>query len=298
MAVGSNSVNGPNDEGKGEKSSIMTAEFRRTTTRDTTKGHRVNFLSDAQWQCITDLILMVNSIENDPEFRRVILERLRMLIPFESAVFFLSDLSKRPPHNVHEWQVNPGFLDPVAIDVPANALHEYATKYYLHDTTAFADLRDLPSVFREESVAAPGYHDTAYFNDYLQGRNVVNCVFTNADGFLGAINLNRCPADGGFNDKELHILRILEPHVTNRLEMWHVAAGDDETETALAERFGISPREFDIIRCVTRGMSNTEIAGALDISSSTVKKHLESAFRKTRVTSRTELAILAKEHAH
>lgn len=41
----------------------------------------------------------------------------------------------------------------------------------------------------------------------------------------------------------------------------------------------VSPRQLEILRLVARGMSNDEIAGALSISSQTVKNHMTAAMR-------------------
>jgi pimeloyl-ACP methyl ester carboxylesterase/DNA-binding CsgD family transcriptional regulator len=49
----------------------------------------------------------------------------------------------------------------------------------------------------------------------------------------------------------------------------------------------VSPRELDVLRWVARGKTNAQIATALYVSESTVRKHLQNAYRKLDVTSRT-----------
>jgi DNA-binding NarL/FixJ family response regulator len=61
-------------------------------------------------------------------------------------------------------------------------------------------------------------------------------------------------------------------------------------------RFGLTPRELDIVRAIVAGASNKEIADSLRISPQTVKHHLTSIFEKTSATSRLELALLAIRH--
>jgi len=56
----------------------------------------------------------------------------------------------------------------------------------------------------------------------------------------------------------------------------------------------LTMREADVISLVTTGLSNKRIATRLDISVTTVKTHLRSAFQKLRVHSRAE-AMLAVE---
>jgi DNA-binding NarL/FixJ family response regulator len=62
----------------------------------------------------------------------------------------------------------------------------------------------------------------------------------------------------------------------------------------LAEAFTpLSPREMEILRLVTRGMSNKEIAYKLGISHQTVKNHMTSILRKLGVEDRTQAAVHA-----
>jgi DNA-binding NarL/FixJ family response regulator len=57
----------------------------------------------------------------------------------------------------------------------------------------------------------------------------------------------------------------------------------------------LTPRESDVVRCVAQGRRNKEIARDLGISEGTVKMHLHNLYEKLSVSSRTELAILARE---
>ena len=69
----------------------------------------------------------------------------------------------------------------------------------------------------------------------------------------------------------------------------------DRLPGRLAARFGISPREMDIIGLIVAGRSNHEIGAGLFISFSTVKNHVYSIFQKTGVKSRTQLVRLVRE---
>jgi DNA-binding NarL/FixJ family response regulator len=64
----------------------------------------------------------------------------------------------------------------------------------------------------------------------------------------------------------------------------------------LAERMGteeLTPREFDVLEQIVRGLSNKEIATELDISEATVKTHINSLLGKLGVTDRTQAATAA-----
>ncbi|KRC59440.1 LuxR family transcriptional regulator [Agromyces sp. Root81] len=55
----------------------------------------------------------------------------------------------------------------------------------------------------------------------------------------------------------------------------------------------LTARERDVLAAVTRGLGNTEIAGELHISLSTVKTHIASLMTKLGARNRVELAIWA-----
>jgi DNA-binding CsgD family transcriptional regulator len=54
-------------------------------------------------------------------------------------------------------------------------------------------------------------------------------------------------------------------------------------------RFGVSPREAEVLSLVLRGMKACEIATELSISQYTVKDHLKHAYAKLGISSRTQL---------
>jgi DNA-binding NarL/FixJ family response regulator len=55
----------------------------------------------------------------------------------------------------------------------------------------------------------------------------------------------------------------------------------------------LSAREMEVLSCVTKGMSNKEIANVLGISHQTVKNHVTSILRKLGVEDRTQATIYA-----
>src|SRR6185437_51933 len=58
----------------------------------------------------------------------------------------------------------------------------------------------------------------------------------------------------------------------------------------------LSAREQQVLRLVTKGLANKQIARSLGISESTVKAHISNVFRQIGVTDRTSAAIWARDH--
>jgi two-component system nitrate/nitrite response regulator NarL len=55
----------------------------------------------------------------------------------------------------------------------------------------------------------------------------------------------------------------------------------------------LTPRECEILQCITDGRSNKEIARDLNLTEATVKAHVKALLRKTQMTNRTQAAIWA-----
>ncbi len=58
----------------------------------------------------------------------------------------------------------------------------------------------------------------------------------------------------------------------------------------------LSPREQEVLRLVSQGLANKQIARALGITERTVKAHLGRVFREIGVPDRTSAALWAREH--
>ena len=56
---------------------------------------------------------------------------------------------------------------------------------------------------------------------------------------------------------------------------------------------GLSPRELDVLKFVSKGCANTEIAELLGVSHNTVKNHLKAIFEKMGAADRAEAVALA-----
>jgi serine/threonine protein kinase/DNA-binding CsgD family transcriptional regulator len=76
---------------------------------------------------------------------------------------------------------------------------------------------------------------------------------------------------------------------------WQAEAGKNRIliQFELLKPVELTPRELDVIRLVSEGLSNKEIGLALSISPRTVNFHLDNLFAKLGVRSRTEAAIFA-----
>jgi DNA-binding NarL/FixJ family response regulator len=67
----------------------------------------------------------------------------------------------------------------------------------------------------------------------------------------------------------------------------------DRKEDVLSRRFGLTPREAEVLYWLTLGKTNRDISTILGLSARTVNKHLEQVFQKMGIDNRTSAAVMA-----
>ncbi|WP_311561965.1 response regulator transcription factor [Peptoniphilus duerdenii] len=67
-----------------------------------------------------------------------------------------------------------------------------------------------------------------------------------------------------------------------------------EVKLGMTKSTDLTPREIQVLRLLTTGVGNDEIADSLGISLNTVKTHIQHLLDKTGFSSRTQLAIQAR----
>lgn len=112
---------------------------------------------------------------------------------------------------------------------------------------------------------------------------------------LALLTFVRTREDGPFTEQDEFYLRALSNHIdyaywrlANAAKPAPAAAG----VAALAERFGLTRREEEILRLVFQDQNNDEILDRLVISRNTLLKHLQNLYRKCGVSSRWDLLKL------
>jgi DNA-binding NarL/FixJ family response regulator len=87
---------------------------------------------------------------------------------------------------------------------------------------------------------------------------------------------------------------LIDPSITRRLiSRFALAARGPEPIPARLDQ--LTPRELDVLRLVTRGLSNHEIAAELVIEENTVKTHVSRILMKLDLRDRVQAVVLAYE---
>ena len=123
-----------------------------------------------------------------------------------------------------------------------------------------------------------------YYNDFLRPAHIrdrLRVWLWRSDDTTACVTLIR--SDVPFTDRDKAVLAVLQPQLAVLRER-PTGSGlrPDEPELTI--------REAQVVAMVVAGRSNAEIAHLLFLSPATVAKHLEHAYRKLRVTGRSEVA--------
>ena len=87
---------------------------------------------------------------------------------------------------------------------------------------------------------------------------------------------------------------LVAPAITRRLVEEHVARPrpDIAAPSALSR---LTPREFEVLKLIAKGLSNTELAEALIVSETTAKTHVARILNKLALRDRVQAVVMAYE---
>ncbi len=103
--------------------------------------------------------------------------------------------------------------------------------------------------------------------------------------------------DAGRAEVAAAVRAVASGHMTLGAEVGQkLVAGAAPTTSGppIAERFGLTAREDEVLQLVGNGLSNTEIAACLYVGVSTVKTHINAIFAKLGVRDRAQAIALVR----
>lgn len=159
--------------------------------------------------------------------------------------------------------------------------------------------RDVPELIQKTKAAAPGIKTIL-----LSGIDNVECTrqafACGVDGLV--LKIQPSPvliATIDYLARQTGEAALLVVNGTAHLKMAHVPTVSIATNPASAPSNwpeGLTEREREVIRLISQGLSNKDIADRLCISSITVRHHLTNIFDKLGVSNRQKLLIRAHQY--
>ena len=139
-----------------------------------------------------------------------------------------------------------------------------------------------------ELVPESRFRSGALYNDYYRaiGIDHVMAVPIHVDRrMLVSFVFNRSRI--AFSDRDRERLEVIRPHLGNLYRLGAREIHDD------VDSAGLTPREREVLRWVSAGKTDKDIAAILAISPRTVHKHLQNVYEKLGVETRTAAAMRA-----
>lgn len=245
------------------------------------------------WLEINDFALWLHGQRDVAAIQKGALETLERLVPHTSSMF---DLACRKPGMPIEY------FSPVTTTMAPEVLASYYERYAAVDYTVWSFYQQATSVYRDLDLVDARKRDTTpIYREWMEPQNVYfGCGATLAEGGIpyGSVTLFRAREMGEFTSRELHLLLELARHLAVRLHDLFPAGIDPEMAEhrdvveRLVAAHDVNPREAEVLRLMLAGKTNAQMAEALFISESTVKKHVNALYRKLGVANRLQLTGL------
>ena len=226
------------------------------------------------------------STEFPNHFQIESLKLVNGLIPLTSSAFFLID-----PKMEQKGTVLQG------VDQESDrAYREHFKDLDLSHPSRFMN-RSETVVCLEDLYRGQTFHQSIYYQDFLQPMNIEHCcdMFFRSEGIIIAVlTLMRDSSIPKFTEAEIQKLKIIQAYLEYSINLAYLPARISQRES-ISQTYGLTDRELDVLEWVIVGAENKTVASELSISLATVKTHLIRIFTKLGVNSRAKL--LAKVYA-
>jgi len=234
---------------------------------------------------LNGIIYKIYSIENEEAMRRIFLQCINGLVPYQCASFYLAQKNG-----------NGKLSDPVGVNLTNEDLLNYFN-YEDEDYRKWVFLSPKSEIFKEsELYPEEKRNKTRIHRELHEPRSIYYCLQMSLvydSTFLGVVSLYRNKDEGDYTAQEIFILDLLKDHLALRLSFEGKKHRTQHSKTMKIDeyiaKYQLTSRESEVLQLLFDGHSNDEISGELFISPNTLRKHLMHIYKKIGVSSRWEL---------
>jgi DNA-binding CsgD family transcriptional regulator len=231
-----------------------------------------------------EVVQLASSAENGDAFPEPLLEQLAALVPADQAGYY-------------EWDHRALLPPTVAVELPAvttpaevaEARAAYCSTYPLSVLRRSAETRALKI---SDFLSLRMLRRLDYYDHVLRPFRIEHQMrlwLAAPPGTSRVFYFSRRGSSGDFGERDRGLLELLRPFLVARRRRLGRPARN-------ADGYCLTDRETEVLEWVARGKTNDEIAAALVVSPHTVRKHLEHAYEKLGVHTRT--AAVHRAFAH
>lgn len=237
---------------------------------------------------LNDIIYDLYTWETISDIRENFFQRLKLIIPFSYASILLRDKTAKDSVRLTSPICYPDSFKEAEEEYLRSADEDYLL-WILHAKES--KLVCESSILDEERRLQSPLYLHCYQNYDIYDSMQYSIVYNQE--FLGVLTLFRTQADGIFTSDDMFYLRSLGMHLNVVMkQLLHAGSTKKSASSSLeelAKHFSLTHRESQVLAEIYSFKGNEEILTALDISDSTLQKHLQNIFRKMKVSSKWEL---------
>ena len=237
------------------------------------------YLTGKQMGLMAKIMQAFAESHNEQEIREIVGDLVMQLL---QAQFYASFV----------WQPeNDAFGQSVQINMDPSNISQYLSYFQFNDPITPLMKRYEVAVRATDVLKHEELRKTEFFNDFLFKDGLywgVNLYAWHQGNNLGDMRIWRDHRRENFSEDDLRMLDMIQPAFISALARARNHSSMSKATPSLIIK--LSPREQQAAQLVAQGLSDKEIARRLNISATTVRTHLEHAFRKTGATNRAGLA--------
>lgn len=236
-------------------------------------------LSDADYRQVLEVVGEAVAVDGRSPFPAPVLDALRRLVPCDVVAFH------EQPNGARKrvvWTGEP--RGPVT-----RSVREAQKRFSNQDPLTPTDsARKYSDFFSQRS-----FHRLGLYQEVARPLGVEDMIRLWLDSRgAGAARFEFDRPDWGFCERDRVVLELLRPHLK---QFWLNALRRRRPATTAAEGAALlTEREREVLELVAEGRKNAEISRLLWISPGTVRKHLEHAYEKLEVHTRTAAVAAAR----
>ncbi len=231
----------------------------------------------------TDLLARVMTTLAEPHEEREIRERVGgLMLDLLQAQFYAS----------YVWSPDrQRFDDGVQLHMDPANLARYDAYYQFHDPITLTLQQHRRAVRVSDVMPQRELERTEFFNDFLARDGLhwgVNLYAWQGEHNIGDMRIWRDRRGNDFTPDDLALLDLVRPALTAALQR---CRGEHATAIRAPDAAAcLSAREREVAHLAACGLGDKEIARRLGIAPTTVRTHVDHAYRKLGVNNRVALA--------
>jgi DNA-binding CsgD family transcriptional regulator len=166
---------------------------------------------------------------------------------------------------------------PGPVTVADDASEQFFWTHHHEDPLSHGRGAAMPVAAISDVLSRRAWHRSAIYNEYVHPLGIEHLLKVDLGHPPGQTNAFIFDRTSGcdFDERDHLVLSLLRPHLVAAVRRLHTPAPM------------LTPREREVLTLVREGLTNYAVARRLDVSANTVRKHLENAFARLGVHSRT-----------